>query len=196
MTYILGLTGSIGMGKSTTAQLLRQIGIPVWDADDAVHRLYAAGGAAVPPIAQLCPAAIVNGGIDRSALRSAIESGPALLTKIQDIVHPLVAADRANFIAVTHAPILVLDIPLLYEIGADAQCDGVLVVTTAPEEQKARVLQRGLTESQFNLILSRQMPDIEKRSRATWVVETHSLAHVQAQLHLILDQIRKITPHA
>jgi dephospho-CoA kinase len=184
------------MGKSTTAQLLRQEGIPVWDADDAVHRLYAAGGAAVPPIAQLCPSVIVNGGIDRSALRSAIESDPSLLTKIQDIVHPLVAADRAAFIAATAAPILVLDIPLLFEIGADAQCDGVLVVTTSPKEQKSRVLQRGLTEAQFDMILSRQMPDIEKRARATWVVETHSLAHVQAQLHLILDQIRKTNPDA
>jgi dephospho-CoA kinase len=196
VTYVLGLTGSIGMGKSTTAQLLRQEGIPVWDADDAVHRLYAAGGAAVPPIAQLCPSVIVNGGIDRSALRSAIESDPSLLTKIQDIVHPLVAADRAAFIAATAAPILVLDIPLLFEIGADAQCDGVLVVTTSPKEQKSRVLQRGLTEAQFDMILSRQMPDIEKRARATWVVETHSLAHVQAQLHLILDQIRKTNPDA
>lgn len=196
MSYILGLTGSIGMGKSTTAHLLRQEGIPVWDADDAVHRLYAAGGAAVPPIAQLCPAAMVNGGIDRSALRRAIEAGPSLLTQIQDIVHPLVAADRAAFIAATDAPILVLDIPLLYEIGAEAQCDGVLVVTTSPEVQKSRVLQRGLTEAQFDMILSRQMPDAEKRARATWVVETQSLAHVQAQLHMILDQIRKTNPDA
>lgn len=191
MRYVLGLTGSIGMGKSTTAKMLLQEGIPVWDADDAVHRLYAAGGAAVPAISQLCPNAIVQGGIDRAALRSAIEADPSLLTKIQEIVHPLVAADRAAFIAAATDPILVLDIPLLFEIGADTQCDGVLVVTTTPDVQKARVLQRGLTEAQFNMISARQMPDAEKRTRATWVVETHSIAHVHTQLHLILDEIRK-----
>ncbi|MDZ7905448.1 MAG: dephospho-CoA kinase [Cypionkella sp.] len=195
MSYILGLTGSIGMGKSTTAAMLAQMGLPVWDADGAVHRLYDAGGGAVAPIAQLVPHAIVNGGLDRGALRAAIAENPALLAQIQTIVHPLVAQDRAEFIASTNAPIIVLDIPLLFEIGADALCDGVIVVTAPPEDQRARVLARGISAADFDLLLSRQMPDAEKQSRATWVVHTTSPAHVAEDLARILAQI-KGRPHA
>ena len=190
MSYRLGLTGSIGMGKSTTAAILLQYGVPVWDADGAVHRLYSAGGAAVAPIAALCPDALVNAGLDRAKLRAAITADPDLLQKIQDIVHPLVAADRADFIAKTQDEIIALDIPLLFEIGADTLCDGIIVVTTSPQEQRRRVLARGLPEADFQMILSKQMPDVEKRARATWVVDTQSVEHVTAEIGRILAEIR------
>jgi dephospho-CoA kinase len=190
MSYRLGLTGSIGMGKSTTAAILLQYGVQVWDADGAVHRLYSAGGAAVAPIAALCPEALVEGGLDRSKLRAEITINPDFLQKIQDIVHPLVAADRADFIARTQAEIVALDIPLLFEIGVDGMCDGIIVVTTSPQEQRRRVLARGLSEADFQMILSKQMPDAEKRARATWVVETQSVAHVTAEIGRILADIR------
>ncbi len=190
MSYRLGLTGSIGMGKSTTAAILLQYGVPVWDADGAVHRLYSAGGAAVGPIAALCPKALVDGGLDRSKLRAVIAANPDFLQKIQDIVHPLVAVDRADFIAKTDDKIIALDIPLLFEIGADTQCDGTIVVTTSPQEQRRRVLARGLSEADFQMILSKQMPDAEKRVRATWVVETQSVGHVTAEIGRILAEIR------
>ncbi len=190
MSYILGLTGSIGMGKSTTAAILAQHGLPVWDADGAVHRLYGAGGAAVAPIAALVPVARVEGGLDRAELRRAIAESPALLGQIQAIVHPMVSQDRIDFIEKNQAPILVLDVPLLYEIGADTLCDGVIVVTAPPQVQKQRVLARGMSEADFDLLLSRQMPDGEKRARATWVVQTRSLPHVQAEIATILAEIR------
>jgi dephospho-CoA kinase len=190
MSYRLGLTGSIGMGKSTTAAILLQYGVPVWDADGAVHRLYSADGAAVAPIAALCPEALVDGGLDRSKLRAAIAANPDFLQKIQDVVHPLVAADRASFIAKTQAEIIALDIPLLFEIGANTLCDGVIVVTTSPQEQRRRVLARGLSEADFQMILSKQMPDAEKRARATWVIETQSVAHVTAEIGRVLADIR------
>lgn len=191
MSYRLGLTGSIGMGKSTTAAILLQCGVPVWDADGAVHRLYRAGGAAVAPIAAMCPDALVDDGLDRSKLRATIAANPDLLQRIQDIVHPLVAADRADFITKTEGEIIALDIPLLFEIGADSLCDGVIVVTVSPQEQRRRVLARGLSDADFQMILSKQMPDLEKRARATWVVETLSIAHVTAEIGRILAEIRR-----
>jgi dephospho-CoA kinase len=193
MSYRLGLTGSIGMGKSTTSAILLQFGVPVWDADGAVHRLYSAGGAAVAPIAVLCPEALVDAGLDRSKLRAAIAANADLLHKIQDVVHPLVAADRADFIDKTDGEIIALDIPLLFEIGVDKLCDGVIVVTTSPKEQRRRVLARGLSEADFQMILSKQMPDAEKRARATWVVETQSVEYVTAEIGRILAQIRSQT---
>jgi len=169
MTYRLGLTGSIGMGKSTTAQMFREAGVPVWDADAAVHRLYQ--GAAVGPVGALCPAAVQDGQIDRAALKDWIARDPDALSQLEAAVHPLVAADRAAFIAQADAPLVVLDIPLLYETGADV--DGVLVVTAPPDVQRARVLARpGMDAAQFDRILSRQMPDAEKRARADFVIET------------------------
>jgi dephospho-CoA kinase len=190
MTYVLGLTGSIGMGKSTTAAILQQYGVPVWDADGAVHRLYGAGGAAVAPIADLCPQALVAGGLDRGKLRERVLADASLLPKIQSIVHPLVAADRADFIARAHDEIIALDIPLLFEIGAEAVCDGVIVVTAAADVQKARVLARGLSEADFDMLNARQMPDAEKRARATWVVETLTVGHVSTAIGQILAQIQ------
>jgi dephospho-CoA kinase len=170
----LGLTGSIGMGKSTTAGLFAAAGVPVWDADAAVHRLYAVGGAGVPAVAVLVPAAIVEGAVSRERLRTAIAADPALLDRIEAAVHPLVAADRAEFLAAHgDAPLVVLDIPLLYETGGADAVDAVLVVSAPADVQRARVLARpGMDESALARILARQLPDAEKRARADHVIDT------------------------
>ncbi|MBC2836036.1 dephospho-CoA kinase [Paragemmobacter straminiformis] len=196
MTFRLGLTGSIGMGKSTTAQFFRDAGIPVWDADAAVHRLYATGGAAVAPLAALHPAAVTAQGIDRAALKSLIAADPSALGRIEAIVHPLVAADRAAFLASTTADIVVLDIPLLFENRSEGEFDATLLVTAPPALQRARVLARpGMTAAQFDLIHARQMPDVEKRARATHIVETLTLDSTRAFVHALIDYIRRV-PHA
>ena len=170
--FCLGLTGSIGMGKSTTAGMFAARGVPVWEADAAVHRLYAVGGAAVPVIAALFPEAIIEGAVDRTALKARITADPAALARIEALVHPLVAADRAGFIANAEArgdPLVLLDIPLLFETGSDAQMDATLVVTTLPEVQRARVLARpGMTKALFDTLLAKQLPDAEKRGRRQW----------------------------
>lgn len=164
--FRLGLTGSIGMGKSTTAALFAEEGVPVWDADAAVHRLYAPGGALVGPVADLCPAALQEGAVNRGALRDWIAADPTALPRLEALVHPAVAADRAAFLAQACADIVLLDIPLLYEKGSEAEMDAVLLVTAPPALQRARVLGRGtMTEAQFEAILARQMPDREKRAR-------------------------------
>jgi dephospho-CoA kinase len=129
-------------------------------------------------------------------LRSAVTAQPSFLGQLQAIVHPMVADNRAQFIAASTAPIVVLDIPLLFEIGADALCNGIIVVTAPPDVQRARVLARGVDADTFETLLSRQMPDGEKRARATWVIETLSLDHVRAQLQMIISQIEKARPNA
>lgn len=189
--YRLGLTGSVGMGKSTTARLFAEVGVPVWDADAAVHRLYAAGGAAVGPVAALCPAALKDGSIDRTALKDWIATDPTALLRLESVVHPLVAADRDAFAAAASADLVVFDIPLLYEKGTEAQMDAVLVVTAPPALQRARVMARGgMTEAQFQTILARQMPDREKRARADHIIETLSLDSARAVVHALIDYIR------
>lgn len=186
MTYRLGLTGSIGMGKSTTAQMFRDLGLPVWDADAAVHRLYQ--GAAVQPVGALCPDAVKDGQIDRAALKDWIARDPSALGKLEEVVHPLVAADRAAFIAQADAPLVVLDIPLLFETGADV--DGVLVVTVPANVQRARVLARpGMDAAQFELILARQMPDAEKRARADFVIETLDMDSTRAAVQDLVEKL-------
>ena len=188
--FLLGLTGSIGMGKSTTAAMFAEEGVPVWDADAAVHRLYAKGGAAVPEIAALCPDAIVNGAVDRGRLKDWIARDPAALSKIEAVVHPLVAADRAAFISQSDAPLVLLDLPLLFETGADAMMDATLVVTVPADIQRARVLARpGMSEAQLETILSRQMPDAEKRARATYVVETRTLDDTRDAVRNLIAKI-------
>ncbi len=190
--FRLGLTGSIGMGKSTTAGFFRDEGIEVWDADAAVHRLYAPGGAAVTPLAALRPAALRDGGIDRSALKDWIAAEPQALTHIETIVHPLVAADRAAFIARSQGDLVVCDIPLLFETGAESRFNATLVVTAPPALQRARVMARpGMTEDGFRLILSRQMPDSEKRARGTHVIETLGLQAVQEAVRALIAYIRR-----
>lgn len=190
--FRLGLTGSVGMGKSTTAGFFAAAGLPVWDADAAVHRLYGAGGAAVSPIAAIWPQAVQNGGIDRSVLKTIIAADPDALSRIETIVHPLVAADRQAFLADATADIVVFDIPLLFEKGTEALMDATLLATAPPALQKARVLARpGMTEAQFQAILTRQMPDAEKRLRATHIVETLSLSSVECYVAALIDHIRK-----
>ena len=195
--FRLGLTGSIGMGKSTTAAMFAEEGLPVWDADAAVHRLYGPNGAAVAPIAALYPQAQTAAGLDRDALKRWISTDASALTQLEAIVHPLVAADRDAFIASAQADIIVLDIPLLFEKGTEAQMDATLLCTAPPALQKARVMARGtLTEAQFQTILARQMPDAEKRARATHIVETLSLDSTRAYVRALITHIREGRRHA
>lgn len=197
MTLVLGLTGSIGMGKSTTAQMFRDAGVPVWDADATVHRLYAPGGAAVAPVAALVPAALAaDGGIDRAALRAALAADPGLIAALDAIVHPLVAQDRAAFLQGAAAEIVVLDIPLLYEVGGAAHCDAVVVVSAPAEVQRERVLARGLSEAEFRVILGRQMPDAEKRARSDYVIETTDYQTARDGVAAVLAALRRRSAHA
>ena len=191
MSYLIGLTGSIGMGKSTAAQMFREEGIPVWDADAAVHRLYEPGGVAVGPVGVAFPEAVLDGAISREALKKIIAANPSALGRLEKIVHPLVAQDRAAFIAANPAPIVVVDIPLLYETGAEAWLDSVLVVSVSPEAQRARVLARpGMTEAQFQAILSRQMSDEEKRRRADHLIETTTMDEARARVRALIDELK------
>lgn len=190
--FCLGLTGSIGMGKSTTAAMFAAEGVPVWDADQAVHRLYAAGGAAVAPLAALFPDAEMQGAIRRDVLRRRIGEDPAVLPRIEAVVHPLVVLDRARFIAETPADILLLDVPLLFETGADIGMDASLVVTAPPALQRARVMARpGMTEALFQTLLAKQLPDRDKRARATHLIETLSLSSVRACVQALIGYIRE-----
>lgn len=189
--FRLGLTGSIGMGKSTTAGFFRAAGLPVWDADAAVHRLYSAGGAAVAPIGALLPDAVIGGAVSRDRLKQALARDAKLLPKLEHIVHPLVAADREAFAATTVTDIAVFDIPLLFEKGTETDMDATLLVTAPAALQRARVLARpGMTEAQFALILSRQMPDRDKRARATHIIETLSLPSVESGVTALIAYIR------
>ncbi len=197
MSFVLGLTGSIGMGKSTTAAMFRQAGVPVWDADAAVHRLYAPGGAAVAPVAALAPGVLnAEGGIDRAVLRAKVAADPALIPRLNAIVHPLVAQDRAAFLAATEAPVVLLDIPLLFEAGGGAVCDAVAVVSAPAEAQRARVLARGLSEAEFHTILARQMPDAEKRARADFVIDTSTFDSARAGVAAVLAAVHRRLDHA
>ncbi|TDL78326.1 dephospho-CoA kinase [Palleronia sediminis] len=189
---VIGLTGSIGMGKSTTAALFAEHGLPVWDADAAVHRLYATGGAGVEPIRALCPEAIVDGAVSRPRLAAWIAADPEALARIEAVVHPLVAADRAAFIATAPPGPVVLDIPLLFETGADARVDIVAVVSTDPARQRERVLSRpGMTAERFDAILARQLPDAQKRARADVVIPTDDMATARAAVAEVVARARK-----
>ena len=191
MTFRLGLTGSIGMGKSTTAAFFAAAGLPVWDADAAVHRLYAENGAAVAPLSDLCPEAIQDKSVSRETLKRLIAADPTLLPKVETIVHPLVAADRTTFLANTTADIAILDIPLLFEKSSQHEYDATLLVTAPAALQRQRVLQRsGMTETHFRTILARQMPDAEKRALATHIVETLDLAATKAYVTALIAYIR------
>lgn len=197
MTFLIGLTGSIGMGKSSTAKLFAAEGCAVWDADAAVHRLYAPGGDAVAPIAAAFPEAVVEGAVSRDVLKSIIGRDPTALKTIEQIVHPLVALDRVEFIKTAEADIIVLDIPLLFENGGEARVDATVCVSTDPVTQKARVMKRGtMTEDQFNAILAKQMPDADKRARADYVVITDTPENAARQVRAILADIRKRIEHA
>lgn len=190
--FLLGLTGSIGMGKSTTAAMFAAEGVPVWDADATVHALYAPGMPAALAIAARFPEAIAaDGRVDRSRLRAMVAADPAVLDWLNATVHPLTATDRAAFLrAHADAEIVVLDIPLLYETGADGMCDAIVVVSAPPDVQRARVLGRGMTEADFKTILARQMPDSEKRARATYVIETLTEQGALAAVRALLERIQ------
>lgn len=200
MSFKLGLTGGIGMGKTTTAAMFARRGVPVWDADAAVHRLYAPGGAAVEPVAALFPSALGPKGIDRAALKRLLADSPGRLAELEAVVHPLVAADRAAFLAAqAAAPVVLLDIPLLFETGSDTHMDGIAVVSAPPEIRRARVLSRpGMDEATLSLILSRQMAEADRRARATWIIPTATLAGAEAAVDAILAEIadRKTKTHA
>ena len=173
---LLGLTGSIGMGKSTTTAMFADHGALVWNADDAVHALYARGGAAVTPVGQAFPGVVVDGAVDRGRLAQALGRDDTAFKRLETIVHPLVAAGRLADLQAARAadiPLAVLDIPLLFETGGDKAVDAVVVVTAPADIQRARVLARpGMTPERFEAILARQMPDAEKRRRADFVVDT------------------------
>ncbi|NEX48101.1 dephospho-CoA kinase [Pseudotabrizicola algicola] len=190
--FRLGLTGSIGMGKSTTAAMFVAEGLPVWDADAAVHRLYGAGGAAIGPVSDICPEAVVSGQIDRSVLRAWIADDPAALPRLEALVHPLVAQDREAFARAARSDIVVFDIPLLFEKGTEAEMHATLLVTAPPAVQRQRVLDRpGMNEAQFALLLNRQMPDADKRTRATHIVETLSIPQTRAYVQALIAYLRR-----
>ncbi len=191
MSFVIGLTGSIGMGKSTTARMFADEGCALWDSDAAVHRLYARNGAAVAPIAALFPDAIAGGAVSREALRAIVAQDETALKKIERIVHPLVTEEQTQFIEEAASDIVILDIPLLYETGKDKDVDAVVVVTTSPEEQERRLAERGaMTAKELARLRSKQMPDAEKRRRADFVVETNTLEEARMQVRAILKQIR------
>lgn len=190
--YVLGLTGSIGMGKSTTADFFSSNGVPVWDADAAVHRLYEKGGKGVSALGDILPEVISDGKVDRNALRAAIIENPDLLKTVEDVIHPLVSEDRNDFIHQNKtAPLIVCDIPLLFETNADEWLDGVLVVTAPPEVQRARVMARpNMNEKTFQTILAKQMPDAEKRKRADFLIDTNKgLDHAEQAVNEIIHTI-------
>jgi len=192
---ILGLTGSIGMGKSTTAKLFAEAGVPVYDADATVHRLYE--GEAVPAIEAAFPGTTVDGKVDRTRLSAQVVHDAAAIKRLEQIVHPMLGASRQKFLddaEQSGAPVAVVDVPLLFETGGEKRVDAVVVVTTAPEVQRERILARGnMTAETLDAIQARQLPDAEKRRRADFVVDTsHGLDPVRTRIRDILDEAVKM----
>jgi dephospho-CoA kinase len=192
---ILGLTGSIGMGKSTTAKLFAEAGVPVYDADATVHMLYE--GEAVPAIEAAFPGTTGDGKVDRNRLSARVVHDPAAMKRLEEIVHPMLGASRQKFLAAAEqsgARVAVVDVPLLFETGGEKRVDAVVVVTTTPEIQRQRILSRpNMTDEKLDAILARQMPDAEKRGRANFVVDTsHGLDPVRARIRDILDEAVKM----
>jgi len=192
---VLGLTGSIGMGKSTTAKLFAEAGVPVYDADAAVHGLYE--GEAVPAIEAAFPGTTVDGKVDRNRLSAQVVHDPAAIKRLEGIVHPMLGASRQKFLRdaeLSGAAVAVVDVPLLFETGGEKRVDAVVVVTTTPEIQRQRVLARdNMSAERFDAILARQLPDAEKRQRADFVVDTsHGLDPVRARIRDILDEAAKM----
>jgi dephospho-CoA kinase len=194
---VLGLTGSIGMGKSTTAALFEEASVPVYDADAAVHQLYE--GEAVAAIEAAFPSTTENGKVDRNKLSARVVHDAAAMRKLEEIVHPMLGASRQKFLQDAEqsgAPVVVVDVPLLFETGGEKRVDAVVVVTTSLEIQRERILARpNMTAEKLDAILARQMPDAEKRKRAHFVVDTsHGLDPVRARIKDILAEAAKLTP--
>ncbi len=192
---ILGLTGSIGMGKTATAGMFRKLGVPVFDADAAVHALYARGGDAVGPVGETFPGTVVDGAVDRGALSKAVLDQPAAVRKLEAIVHPLVRKMQGKFLDDARDDghdIVVLDIPLLFETDGADRVDRIVVVSAPADVQRTRVLARpGMTEEKFHAILSHQIPDEEKRSRADFIVDSsRGLDDALRQVERIVAQLR------
>lgn len=192
---ILGLTGSIGMGKSTTAKMFEEAGVPVYDADAMVHRLYE--GEAVAAIEAAFPGTTVNGKVDRTLLSPRVVHDAEAMKRLERIVHPMLRAHHQKFLddaEKSGAPVAVVDIPLLYETGGESRVDAVVVVTTVSEVQRERILAReGMTPEKLDAILAKQLPDAEKRRRADFVVDTsHGLDPVRIRIREILDQVVKL----
>ena len=192
---ILGLTGSIGMGKSTTAKLFAEAGVPVYDADANVHSLYE--GEAVAAIEAAFPGTTADGKVDRNKLSARVVHDPVAIKRLEQIVHPMLGASRQKFLddaEQSGAPVAVVDVPLLFETGGEKRVDAVVVVTTTPEIQRQRILSRdNMTSEKLDAILARQLPDAEKRKRADFVVDTsHGLDPVRARIRDILDQAAKM----
>ena len=192
---IVGLTGSIGMGKSTTAKLFAEAGVPVYDADAAVHKIYE--GEAAPAIEAAFPGTTAEGRVDRAKLSAKVVHDTAAIKQLEQIVHPMLGASRKKFLDDAEragAPVVVMDIPLLFETGGEKRVDAVVVVTTSPESQRERILARGtMTSEALDAILARQLPDAEKRERADFVVDTsHGLDPVRTRLRDILAEVVKM----
>lgn len=193
---VLGLTGSIGMGKSTVGKMFAEEGAPVFDSDAAVHALYAAGGAAAAPVEAAFPGVTVDGAVDREALSRRVVGDEAAIKRLETIVHPLVRQAQAEFLQTNRdagTKVVVLDIPLLFESGGAKLVDKVAVVSAAADVQRERVLARpGMTAEKFEAILARQTPDAEKRARADFVIDTGgSLEATRAQARAVLDALRE-----
>jgi dephospho-CoA kinase len=193
----LGLTGSIGMGKSATAGMFREAGLPVYDADAAVHEIYQRGGSAVEPLDAAFPGVVVDQRVDRALLRDRVLGDSAAMKKLEQIVHPLVGETQIRFRAEaldSGADIAVLDIPLLFETGGDARVDYTVVVTTSADEQRQRVLARpGMTEAAFEAICAKQMPDAEKRKRADFIINTRiDLTYARHQVEAMIAALRRV----
>jgi len=189
---VIGLTGSIGMGKSTTAKLFAEAGVPVYDADATVHKVYE--GEAVAAVEAAFPGTTANGKVDRNRLSAKVVGHPEEIRRLEQIVHPMLRAHHQQFLDEAErsgAAIAVVDVPLLFETGGDKRVDAVVVVTTSPDVQRERILARGtMTEEALDALLARQMPDAEKRARADFIVDTsHGLDPVRARIRDILDQV-------
>lgn len=192
---LLGLTGSIGMGKSTTAKLFEEAGVPVYDADATVHKIYE--DEAVPAVEAAFPGSTVNGRVDRQKLSAMVVNNPEAMKRLEAIVHPMLRSHQLKFLADAEksgAPVAVLDVPLLYETGGEKRVDAVVVVTTAPHVQRERILARdNMTHDKLEAILARQLPDEEKRKRADFVVDTsHGLEPVRQRIGEILREVVKM----
>ncbi|MCF2521290.1 dephospho-CoA kinase [Bradyrhizobium sp. G127] len=192
---LLGLTGSIGMGKSTTAKLFEEAGVPVYDADATVHKVYE--GEAVPAVEAAFPGSTVNGKVDRQKLSAMVVNNPEAMKRLETIVHPMLRSHQLKFLSDAEksgAPVAVLDVPLLYETGGESRVDAVVVVTTAPDVQRERILARdNMTADKLEAILARQLPDAEKRKRADFIVDTsHGLEPVRQRIREILLEVVKM----